>query len=76
MRPSPLAEGRELKYVKRFLEVLHGLSPLAEGRELKFRGLSFRPRRLRSPLAEGRELKFRRLVRHGVEVAVAPRGGA
>ena len=58
MRASPLAEGRELKFItmKKFVSVL--LSPLAEGRELKFQ--CFREKNLlpASPLAEGRELKY------------------
>ena len=35
-QPSPLAEGRELKFNGRMVEAEKNMSPLAEGRELKF----------------------------------------
>ena len=35
-QPSPLAEGRELKFFSSFFVAVFGLSPLAEGRELKY----------------------------------------
>ena len=34
--PSPLAEGRELKFVNNATNSVGGMSPLAEGRELKY----------------------------------------
>ena len=55
---SPLAEGRELKYLfGRHGALPHG-SPLAEGRELKCARFLFVNSGYLSPLAEGRELKF------------------
>ena len=33
---SPLAEGRELKYIMHIVNNKHPKSPLAEGRELKY----------------------------------------
>ena len=55
---SPLAEGRELKFILSSWSVVVAASPLAEGRELKLcTPCAYFPRR-RSPLAEGRELKW------------------
>ena len=73
---SPLAEGRELKFVVRHYAHVHGPSPLAEGRELKLGVVLHMRDLLESPLAEGRELKSvqrRDADPHGI---VAPRGGA
>ena len=54
---SPLAEGRELKYIYALRRRNFQPSPLAEGRELKYLN-AFRPVvDFLSPLAEGRELK-------------------
>ena len=54
---SPLAEGRELKYVGHQRRDFRLWSPLAEGRELKFVASLANAGSTRSPLAEGRELK-------------------
>ena len=56
---SPLAEGRELKFIYAAIMSAVAMSPLAEGRELKYlfhRLLCYYF--IRSPLAEGRELKY------------------
>ena len=73
---SPLAEGRELKYLDFDAECLRLQSPLAEGRELKWRRQRQKEQRQKSPLAEGRELKFLAVQRTACPVLVAPRGGA
>ena len=72
---SPLAEGRELKYL--LTGKLRGemLSPLAEGRELKSPCHITVACGQKSPLAEGRELKFNRRKSRQSK-CVAPRGGA
>ena len=73
---SPLAEGRELKFVLRALFYNLNKSPLAEGRELK---LTVRRRASYcsgSPLAEGRELKSLIRPHNCLIIVVAPRGGA
>ena len=55
---SPLAEGRELKFVDALPLPPRPASPLAEGRELKFCAGRHDMPVGESPLAEGRELKF------------------
>ena len=54
--PSPLAEGRELKFMAGKI-AQNAESPLAEGRELKLYQCGYRVAVESSPLAEGRELK-------------------
>ena len=57
--PSPLAEGRELKYPPNHAESASApASPLAEGRELKYIDAKRLQGLVLSPLAEGRELKW------------------
>ena len=56
-RLSPLAEGRELKYLCQPIVNHIYTSPLAEGRELKCLCIKTVYNELLSPLAEGRELK-------------------
>ena len=73
---SPLAEGRELKYIWSNTNNLEVGSPLAEGRELKLAYQIFVVFPLMSPLAEGRELKFAIIYLCVLQIAVAPRGGA
>ena len=73
--PSPLAEGRELKFSERIKLTAEMPSPLAEGRELKYqRRVAYTINR-QSPLAEGRELKYVH-VGQAECLDVAPRGGA
>ena len=67
-RPSPLAEGRELKYAVVFGKAGENVSPLAEGRELKYRVSPFSCIQSLSPLAEGRELKL-----EGIPLIIAPK---
>ena len=57
-RPSPLAEGRELKWKATKDKKTTRPSPLAEGRELKSAAGRRITRLTMSPLAEGRELKY------------------
>ena len=54
---SPLAEGRELKWLVGWSAGRLMVSPLAEGRELKLQVEQRFSKRKPSPLAEGRELK-------------------
>ena len=74
--PSPLAEGRELKFpnIKKCNQ--DAQSPLAEGRELKCRAISPCSNSHPSPLAEGRELKLTVFQKSFFRIRVAPRGGA
>ena len=55
---SPLAEGRELKWLLPVPMSMYIASPLAEGRELKWNVARLGGQTNLSPLAEGRELKF------------------
>ena len=73
---SPLAEGRELKYVLLHEDLRHVASPLAEGRELKSACAAEQTRKRASPLAEGRELKYPPNHAASASAPVAPRGGA
>ena len=76
MRKSPLAEGRELKFVRELIRQYRVESPLAEGRELKYDFVVNPPIADASPLAEGRELKCQLDSPAIIDAAVAPRGGA
>ena len=51
--PSPLAEGRELKYDPAWMEQFRLESPLAEGRELKYKGHNRRPELAGRPSRRG-----------------------
>ena len=73
---SPLAEGRELKYIIHTTSPCDRTSPLAEGRELKSFAQNVGQNYIASPLAKGRELKYKSNSTNIREVEVAPRGGA
>ena len=73
---SPLAEGRELKYLQKLASNKPRRSPLAEGRELKYHSADTPADDITSPLAEGRELKYEESMYAGLPGTVAPRGGA
>ena len=53
MSPSPLAEGRELKYSQFKQSEITTMSPLAEGRELKYSTASSRRMCSRRPSRRG-----------------------